>query len=188
MNIEISTAIILFVFNLLAALSDQKSFRISNFFIRTGAITGLSLSILSNGSRGLAAALLGMAPPLMLLPLLMFSMIGAADIKLFMVTGIFLGPGLCLQSMALTGILAAVWSLVRLLREGLFKARFEYLGRYLAGLPFMKSRGLSEDTAGSAYIDPAQVAARERWLIPLALPLCLADLVICLLQLMAAAE
>lgn len=183
MNIRLSTAFILLAFNLLASLSDLRSFRISNKLIRAGAVTGLAFSILFHGSRGLAAALLGLAPPLMLLPLLMFSMIGAADIKLLMVTGIFLGPGLCLQSMALTGIFAAVWALARLLREGLCKERFEYLVRYLVRLSILKAGRMSGDSAVSDYIEPAQVAAKARWLIPLAPPLCLADLVICLLKL-----
>ncbi len=188
MKIQVSTAIILLVFNLLATLSDLKSFRISNTLILTGAITGLSLSLLLSGSRGLAAALLGLTPPLLLLPLFMFSMIGAADIKLLMVTGIFLGPVLCLQSMALTGIFAGGWALVRMLRGQLFKERFDYLRRYLAGLYFLKSRNLSVSRAVPAYIDPDQMAAKKRWMIPLALPMCLADLVICLGQLMAVTD
>ena len=188
MKIQVSTAIILLVFNLLATLSDLKSFRISNTLILTGAITGLSLSLLLSGSRGLAAALLGLTPPLLLLPLFMFSMIGAADIKLLMVTGIFLGPVLCLQSMALTGIFAGGWALVRMLRGQLFKERFDYLRRYLAGLYFLRSRNLSVSRAVPAYIDPDQMAAKKRWMIPLALPMCLADLVICLGQLMAATD
>ena len=179
MNRQISLAILLLALNLLAALSDLRSFRVSNQLIRAGAVLGLSLQLLLNGSRGLADALLGQLPPLVLLPLFMFSMIGAADIKLFMVTGIFLGPGLCLKSMALTGILAAAWSLLCPARRRLVGERFAYLYSYVTRLLRMRSAGSHGLMKYPSYIGQAELEAGERWLIPLAAPLCLADLIIC---------
>ena len=183
---RISLAIILFIINFLAALSDLRSFRVSNTLIQTGAVLGLSLHLLMYGGRGLADAFLGLFVPLALLPLFMFSMIGAGDIKLFMVTGIFLGPGLCLQSMALTGILAAFWSLLRLIGERLTGERFAYLYSYLTRLLRLKSAGSRILVRCPSYIGQAELEAGRRWLIPLAVPLCLADLIICLMQLMSA--
>ena len=180
MHKQISLAIILLAFNLLAALSDRRSFRIPNSLIRTGAVLGLSLNLLMNGGRGLAAALTGLLPPLILVPLFMCAMIGAADIKLFMVTGIFLGPGPCLQSMALTGLLSALWSLIRMLRGHLAGKRFGYLYSYLAALFQLKSAGKLRLMNLPSYIGQTELYEGAGWLIPLAPALCLADLLICL--------
>ena len=75
-----------------AVLLDFRFDKIPNPLIITGIFTGFLINGSFRGAHGLADALAGGLLPFLLLFLLhILSMIGAGDIKLFMVAGAFLG-------------------------------------------------------------------------------------------------
>lgn len=106
---------ILMLFLVAAAWGDFVSFRIPNALILMGVVTGLLLRYVSTGwtglSPGVAGLLVGIA---VMLPMYWLNAMGAGDVKLMGMTGVFLGPGHILGAWLLTllagGVLALVYA------------------------------------------------------------------------------
>lgn len=98
-----------------AALSDLKEEKIPNRWVLTGFLLSLTGQILfCRESRWHPEFLSALIPFLLLIPFYLFRMIGAGDIKLLMVTGIFMKPGQMLLLLLFTFLPAAVYAVLRL--------------------------------------------------------------------------
>lgn len=130
----------LFPFTLACALCDLKTKRIPNPLILCG-LSGALLTRLFPVFRNLSApgtlAFLADGCAGFLLPWLILSvpaalkMIGGADVKLLSVIGLQLGAVSCLWLMWHTLIIAAVWSVVLVIRRRNLAERMRYLYRYV---------------------------------------------------------
>ncbi|SFB09473.1 prepilin peptidase CpaA [Acetitomaculum ruminis DSM 5522] len=117
---------------LLAVFYDFQTLKISNKIIITGLIIGLTGQLYF---RGLLAGTLNffegiMIPLIILIPLFVFSMIGAGDIKLLAVVGAFLGYKAVFDCIIISFLLGAVLALVKMLKEGNLLSRLQYLAEY----------------------------------------------------------
>lgn len=121
-----------------AALSDLKEEKIPNRWVLTGFLLSLTGQILfCRESRWHPEFLSALIPFLLLIPFYLFRMIGAGDIKLLMVTGIFMKPGQMLLLLLFTFLPAAVYAVLHLClspsgsdRVSLFD-RFRSMKRYV---------------------------------------------------------
>jgi len=96
---------------LTAAWHDIKSHRIPNLLILAGALTGVFLRAWLEGWLGVALAIEGFLVGLVvLLPFYIFRMLGAGDVKLMAMVGVYLGPwgvlGALLATFLAGGVLA----------------------------------------------------------------------------------
>ncbi len=140
-----------------AAAWDLHTFRIPNVLLLAGAavICLLRWPLWLTVDTAAAVCL-----PLLFLPLLAASMIGAGDIKLLMLAGLAAGLHGLLQILAAAGILAAGWALFRLVTCRMLCARMAYLFRYISG-------SLSGRPPGPYIPDKDRTGA---WLMHLAVP------------------
>jgi prepilin peptidase CpaA len=96
---------------LAAAWRDTKCHRIPNLLVLAGMLAGILLRTRLEGWFGLAGALEGCAVGLaVLLPFYILRMLGAGDVKLMAMVGVFLGPwgvlGALLATFLAGGVLA----------------------------------------------------------------------------------
>lgn len=111
---------------------DLYERRIPNPLITAGLLLGISWQWSSKGPPGLWEFLAGVFLPLLLLgPLHYFRMLGAGDIKLFMVTGGLLGPLAGLKALVFSFLIAAACSAVVLFKHRILKRRLNYFVHYL---------------------------------------------------------
>ena len=82
-----------------ASVMDLRMYKVKNGLILMGFILRLILRIIWPSDGMLAAELAGMLLPLLMIGLYKYSMLGAADIKLFSVSGIYLGLNDCLYQL-----------------------------------------------------------------------------------------
>lgn len=112
MPIEIHYATLILCL-LIATYTDFKTRRINNSLILAGMFIGFMLALQSGGIRGLGEAIVGGGLGLiLLLPLYAFGKMGAGDIKLLALCGVFVGPSdiawVTLYSLIAGGFLALV--------------------------------------------------------------------------------
>ena len=159
--------------NLAAVHFDIRNYKIPNRLILAGGLTGILLRAATTGASALPEAFGGMMLPVLLLwPLLLFSMIGAGDIKLLMVTGVFLGPAQTARAMAAALALAGAWAVIRMTRKRLWKQRFQVAASYLAGLTM---------NGAAPYMALSEIHQKRSWMLPLSAAVCAGDLAVCLL-------
>lgn len=116
-----------FIFILLAAaVMDMRSFKVSNRWTAFGFVFGAVIHISCGSPELFISGLAGLAAPMVLLVLYRYSMIGAADIKLFSMAGFYLGFIKGLEFTVITFVLAAVVSLYRVISHQYLKKRFFY--------------------------------------------------------------
>ena len=114
-----------------AALSDLKEEKIPNRWVLTGLLLSLTGQILfCRESRWHPEFLSALIPFLLLIPFYLFRMIGAGDIKLLMVTGIFMKPGQMLLLLLFTFLPAAVYAVLRLCLSPSGSDRFHLFDRF----------------------------------------------------------
>lgn len=114
-----------------AALSDLKEEKIPNRWVLTGLLLSLTGQILfCREGRWHPEFLSALIPFLLLIPFYLFRMIGAGDIKLLMVTGIFMKPGQMLQLLLFTFLPAAVYAVLRLCLSPSGSDRFHIFDRF----------------------------------------------------------
>ncbi|HET6789181.1 MAG TPA: prepilin peptidase [Aquabacterium sp.] len=98
---------------IVAVWSDVRTMRIPNWCVLSGAFSALLIASMPGGL-GLADALIGGAVGLaLLLPLYIFRILGAGDVKLIAALGMFTGMpgifGLTLATFASGGVLSLLW-------------------------------------------------------------------------------
>ena len=106
-----------FVFSLtfIAAVMDYRSMRISNRVILAGLAMGVIYDLLTGGKEMLRYGLLGMLIPLvMLFAFFVLRLLGAADIKLFSVLGMFMGPVSIIRCMFYSFVFGALFAIIKL--------------------------------------------------------------------------
>lgn len=114
-----------------AALSDLKEEKIPNRWVLTGLLLSLTGQILfCRESRWHPEFLSALIPFLLLIPFYLFRMIGAGDIKLLMVTGIFMKPGQMLLLLLFTFLPAAVYAVLHLCLSPSGSDRFPIFDRF----------------------------------------------------------
>ena len=107
-----------------ASVMDLRMYKVKNGLILMGFILRLILRIIWPSDGMLAAELAGMLLPLLMIGLYKYSMLGAADIKLFSVSGIYLGLNDCLYTILLTFLIAALFALRKLTAKHQLRKRF----------------------------------------------------------------
>lgn len=114
-----------------AVLEDFRSRKIPNWWILFGFSIGL-LSLLEKRTNPYYYYISGCAVPFFLLILLYcIRVLGAGDIKLFMVAGLFLGRKEILQVIAWSFLFGGIYAFIKLLRKRCFRQRFSSLFSYV---------------------------------------------------------
>lgn len=151
--------ILLFVFTLGAAFFDLKSFRIPNLWIILFGALGFSVKcILYKGFAVRDFLFSSLAAVLILILPFLFSMMGAGDIKLFLVCGIYTGASNMLSLMLLSFLFAGIFSIVKALIKGNMRSGLIRL------MDYVRTIALSGFSERSPYIEKADNEDR----IPLA--------------------
>ncbi len=111
---------------------DFKRDRIYNGWILFGILTGLFFHIQEGGWYGVCSAVIPILIPFVLLySIYKIGALGAGDIKLFMVSGSFLTTEQLIHVIIVSFIIAALFSLMKMLSEKNCKERMRYLLSYL---------------------------------------------------------
>lgn len=149
---------------LTAVFFDLIKRKIPNPLIICGLIIGAAYQWSANGPPGLVRFLGGMLIPFLLLGILhYFRMLGAGDIKLLMVAGGFFGPAKSIACIVLSFVIAAVLSIIKMLKYPVLGRRLRYLLQYLANCrenrkwtPYLTGE---EKEAGLHFSGPVCLAA-----------------------------
>ncbi|BCJ92472.1 hypothetical protein acsn021_00410 [Anaerocolumna cellulosilytica] len=129
----------------LAVLKDLESYKIPNKLIIIGLVNGFFISVYEHGGTGVIQWVLGIVIPILLLsPLFLLKTLGAGDIKLFSVIGSFYGTAFVLQSILIAMFVAAVMSVIQLLRHKQVFYRFNYFKEYIQLLFKNKQLGIKK--------------------------------------------
>lgn len=127
-----------------AAWTDLKEERIPNYLIVIGFLAGIFYR-LSQGTGMLSEGLLGGIVPLFLfVPLFLIRAMGAGDIKLMSVMGIFLGVRSVLYAIVVAICFAAVFGVIRGIYRHTVLDRIKYLFAYFERL-FVYAKTPGED-------------------------------------------
>ncbi len=155
---------VLLVFVLLCAFWDVRKFRIPNALILAGAASAVPVRLLTEGFGCAVDMAAGTLIPLFVCFLLFwFSMLGAADIKMFMVIGILVGGREVLIIMWYSLLTAAVFALIRVWKYHLIFSRAGYLAEYV--------RRIAAGETATAYISKKEIEEKSKWLMHLAVPI-----------------
>ncbi len=85
--------IVLLIFSLIAAIMDIYLYKVRNYLIVAGILTGYLFCTHTQGMRGFMASSAGLLIPLLIMiPFYRHKYFGAGDIKLFAMIGTFTGP------------------------------------------------------------------------------------------------
>lgn len=111
---------------------DLISYKISNHIIQFGISIGLIFNLYEIGWTGIIAWFGGIIIPIFILfPLFLLKALGAGDIKLFSVIGSFYGILFVLKSIWIAFVIAAVLSVIHLIKYKQVFCRLQYLVNYL---------------------------------------------------------
>jgi prepilin peptidase CpaA len=117
---------------LASSVSDLRSYRIPNYFIVSGWLTGLAFRLYRMGVSGLGSGMICIVTGIvLLLPLYLLKAAGAGDVKLLSVICGMYGVEFWLKTVAVFGVLAAVVSMVHMIRKKSLHYRFTYLFHYI---------------------------------------------------------
>ncbi len=108
-----------------AAWTDYREWRIPNALLAPSAAAALMLSTFVPGGQGLVHVLLGaLAGLLIFMPLYLLKGMGAGDIKLMTVIGLYAGPNLTLDIALVTALIGGVW-VIALFNQEIFADRYK---------------------------------------------------------------
>lgn len=168
-------AIILIMFVVLCAVSDLRTCKIPNILLIAGGACGIVIRFLTEGSScALDVAAGALIPAAVCALLFLFSMLGAADIKMFMVIGIFSGGGEIVKIMWYSLLAAAIAALIRVRKYKLTYSRASYLAAYI--------RRFAAGEKVKAYISDEEIEEKSEWLMHLAVPIAAGTLTWIVLQ------
>lgn len=123
---------ILLIVLAVAAITDLFFDKVYNEWILLSVMTGLSCAVWQGGVKGLLWAVIAMTVPVIILyPLFMIGGLGAGDIKLLAAAGCFLTVRGILTCLALSFLIGAAISLLKMLAERNFLQRMRYLLSYI---------------------------------------------------------
>lgn len=122
-----------------AIREDFKSYKIPNYLAATGIIASFAICIAEHGPAGILSWFPGILFPfLILFPLFLIRAVGAGDIKLFCVIGSFYGIAFGFQTILLSFLTAAFFSIILIIRSGQFQKRLFVLKNYIRKLYLAK--------------------------------------------------
>ena len=122
----------LFSIGVLAVSWDFYSGRIPNVLIGAGLLAALGWQWSANGPPGTGNFLAGALLPLLVLGILhYFKMMGAGDLKYFMVVGGFFEPSLSLKCICISFLIAAIFSLAVIVKHRILMKRLYRLIHYI---------------------------------------------------------
>ena len=125
-------SVCLICIGMLAILWDFYTRRIPNLLTIAGLIAGAAWQWSANGPPGIGSFLGGALLPLLVLGILhYFKMMGAGDLKYFMVVGGFFGPSLSLKCICYSFLIAAVFSLAAVIKYHILWKRLILFIQYL---------------------------------------------------------
>jgi len=111
---------------------DFASFKIKNSLILFGIIIGMLLRIYDMEWTSILEGFIGMIIPVIILfPFFLFKVLGAGDIKLFSVIGLFYGSTFVLNSMLYSLFIAGFISIIVLIKSKQFQKRYQYFICYI---------------------------------------------------------
>lgn len=123
--------VVLGILLLAAAFSDLKREKIPNVLILSGWFFGLIVHFLQEGVEGVFKnAITAFAILAAGFLLFLIRAIGAGDVKLCSVIGGIQGMSSCIEILAVSFLLAGIWSLVRLVKKQIFAERVLYAWSY----------------------------------------------------------
>lgn len=128
MNTEELYHMLALIFCAGAAALDVRSARVDNLWILIGVGLSCLCQLMQPGEFRLTGLFI---PLLFLFPLFIFRMIGAGDVKLLCILGMFMGPRKIWDGMLWTFVFAAVLSLAVMPDAGGAAARFRYFFTYM---------------------------------------------------------
>lgn len=115
-----------------AVFTDFVYDKIFNGWIVTGILIGLFFRIIQNGWQGIGCAIVTMLLSFVLLyPLYKIGVLGAGDVKLFLMTASFAGVKWQLSMIGISFVAGAFFSIGKMVSEENFKERMQYLFSYL---------------------------------------------------------
>ncbi|MEY8391195.1 prepilin peptidase [Lachnospiraceae bacterium] len=127
----------------IGAAMDIQSFRISNRLVVSGLVLGFIFQILESGVKGAGVFLLNISIPVILFYLLfLIHALGAGDIKLFSMIGGIWGFQILCKTIAVSFLIGAAMSLVKLLCHRNLISRLLVLKGYVR--QFLNTGRLSE--------------------------------------------
>ena len=110
---------IVYGFTIVAAIMDIRFRNISNRLIAVGLGVGLIRRLLLEGSAGLLTGVIQIIIPVIFLYLLfLIGALGAGDIKLFSLIGVFVNLRELVTCVIAAFVIGAIWSLFKLLWRG----------------------------------------------------------------------
>jgi len=123
-----------------AAWMDLLWEKVTNPWIWISWAVGLIYQISSYGPRGIGVYIGGMLTPiLVLLPLFLFRMMGAGDVKLFSALGGIIGFSAILQGIALSFLFGAILSAAFVIVCGNLSERLWYFANYITRFSHTKT-------------------------------------------------
>lgn len=127
--------LLLFSILIFASFQDARTGKISNWLILIGMILGFVLQTHLYGLWGIFQIIITCVVPFFILfPLFKIGVLGAGDIKIFIVMGFYMNLTDLLICIIISFIIAAIPALVKLYKEESLKERMEYLNDYLGQL------------------------------------------------------
>lgn len=142
-----------------ACVFDHRGRKIPNGLVAVMAATGILIRCRGSGIGGVVIFLAGSLPVMACLyPFFKIGALGAGDVKLFGVTAGFLPlPKIWVFSFV-SLLIAAIFSLVKLVRTGCFRERLHVFFAYL----------METGDSGRISLYPLSLAEREKFTVPLA--------------------
>lgn len=115
-----------------AVITDFKNYKVPNVLILNGILMGFLINGLYGNARVMADCSIGMIfPSVVFMCLYRWSMIGAGDIKLFMVCGSFLGIKDTLEIIFISFVIGAVLSILHLIKNRNLFQRLNFFTNYI---------------------------------------------------------
>lgn len=112
---------------------DFTTGKVSNKLIIVGLLIGFSLQIIRGGKENIGYFLIGaLVPVLLLIVVFMIGGIGAGDIKLFSVVGMFLGPQGVFSCIIIAFLIGAILSLGKIIISCNIYIYFNHLINYIS--------------------------------------------------------
>jgi prepilin peptidase CpaA len=116
----------------LATYKDLTSYKIKNQLIYLGLFLGILFCTYENGWTGILLGISGAIVPIIILfPLFLFKVLGAGDIKLFSIVGCFYGVTYVIHLIWIAFIIAAVISVIHLIKHKNMFFRLQVLVNYI---------------------------------------------------------
>lgn len=125
----------LLILVLLAVYHDIKSYKIKNYIIVIGIITGLAFNIRDLEFTAIYTFLLATILPIIILfPLFLIKVLGAGDIKFFSVIGSYMGVSAVVEIIIISFLIGAIISIIYLICTKSFLKRLNHLKSYISNL------------------------------------------------------